>query len=91
VGVEPTTLAAKDRINGFEGHEDHRTLFASVIIANARGFARVVTSRCARAELTKTTGEGLYVESNRNVPTMGSDWILDQMGGLSRRCPRAEA
>ena len=29
VGVEPTTLAAKDRINGFEGHEDHRTPFAS--------------------------------------------------------------
>jgi hypothetical protein len=29
VGVEPTILAAKDRINGFEGHEDHRTLFAS--------------------------------------------------------------
>ena len=25
VGVEPTILAAKDRINGFEGHEDHRT------------------------------------------------------------------
>jgi hypothetical protein len=32
VGVEPTTLAAKDRINGFEGHEDHRTLFASVLM-----------------------------------------------------------
>jgi hypothetical protein len=31
VGVEPTILAAKDRINGFEGHEDHRTLFASVL------------------------------------------------------------
>ena len=30
MGVEPTTLAAKDRINGFEGHEDHRTPFASV-------------------------------------------------------------
>jgi hypothetical protein len=30
VGVEPTILAAKDRINGFEGHEDHRTPFASV-------------------------------------------------------------
>lgn len=29
MGVEPTILAAKDRINGFEGHEDHRTLFAS--------------------------------------------------------------
>jgi len=29
VGVEPTTLAAKDRINGFEGHEGHRTPFAS--------------------------------------------------------------
>jgi hypothetical protein len=31
VGVEPTIPAAKDRINGFEGHEDHRTLFASVL------------------------------------------------------------
>jgi hypothetical protein len=30
VGVEPTILAAKDRINGFEGHENHRTPFASV-------------------------------------------------------------
>ena len=30
MGVEPTILAAKDRINGFEGHEDHRTPFASV-------------------------------------------------------------
>jgi hypothetical protein len=29
VGVEPTTLAAKDRINGFEGREGHRTPFAS--------------------------------------------------------------
>jgi len=29
VGVEPTILAAKDRINGFEGHEDHRIPFAS--------------------------------------------------------------
>jgi hypothetical protein len=32
VGVEPTILAAKDRINGFEGHEDHRTSFASLPI-----------------------------------------------------------
>ena len=29
VGVEPTILAAKDRIHGFEGHEGHRTPFAS--------------------------------------------------------------
>ena len=29
MGVEPTILAAKDRINGFEGHEGHRTPFAS--------------------------------------------------------------
>ena len=29
MGVEPTILAAEDRINGFEGHEDHRTSFAS--------------------------------------------------------------
>src|SRR6185437_14322315 len=29
VGVEPTILAAKDRINGFEGHESRRTPFAS--------------------------------------------------------------
>jgi hypothetical protein len=32
VGVEPTILAAKDRINGFEGHEGHRTSFASASI-----------------------------------------------------------
>ena len=31
VGVEPTILAAEDRINGFEGHEGHRTPFASQI------------------------------------------------------------
>jgi hypothetical protein len=30
VGVEPTILPAKDRINGFEGHEDHRAPGASV-------------------------------------------------------------
>ena len=30
MGVEPTILAAKDRINGFEGHEDHRAPGASV-------------------------------------------------------------
>ena len=29
MGVEPTTRLAKSRINGFEGHEDHRTPFAS--------------------------------------------------------------
>src|SRR4029077_16369659 len=40
VGVEPTILAAKDRINGFEGHENHRTPFASVneYRDGARGF-----------------------------------------------------
>jgi len=32
VGVEPTILAAKDRINGFEGHENHRTPCASVVV-----------------------------------------------------------
>jgi hypothetical protein len=35
VGVEPTTRLAKSRINGFEGHEDHRTPFAS-----ARDYSR---------------------------------------------------
>ena len=39
MGVEPTILAAKDRINGFEGHEDHRTSFASVWIIGMRGGA----------------------------------------------------
>jgi hypothetical protein len=29
VGVEPTTRPAKERVTGFEGREDHRTLFAS--------------------------------------------------------------
>ncbi len=29
VGVEPTIRLAKSRINGFEGHEDHRAPFAS--------------------------------------------------------------
>ena len=28
VGVEPTIRPAKERIAGFEGREDHRTLFA---------------------------------------------------------------
>ncbi len=31
MGVEPTTRLAKSRINGFEGHEDHRTPFASAV------------------------------------------------------------
>ncbi len=30
VGVEPTIRLAKSRINGFEGHEDHRAPFASM-------------------------------------------------------------
>src|SRR5215831_8839084 len=53
VGVEPTTLAAKDRINGFEGHEGHRTPFAS---------ARIIASIAARrwrlrhGELHRTAG-----------------------------------
>jgi hypothetical protein len=36
VGVEPTTRLAKSRINGFEGHEDHRTPFASVVSKRIR-------------------------------------------------------
>ena len=32
MGVEPTTRLAKSRINGFEGHEDHRTPFASDLV-----------------------------------------------------------
>ncbi len=39
MGVEPTTLAAKDRINGFEGREGHRTLFASVGLEGASAAA----------------------------------------------------
>ena len=30
VGIEPTIRPAKGRIAGFEGREDHQTLFASV-------------------------------------------------------------
>src|SRR5271169_4277704 len=36
VGVEPTILAAKDRINGFEGHEDHRAPGASAVSKSPR-------------------------------------------------------
>ena len=36
MGVEPTILAAKDRINGFEGHEDHRAPCASVVSKSLR-------------------------------------------------------
>jgi hypothetical protein len=36
VGVEPTILAAEDRINGFEGHEGHRTPFASAVSNNIK-------------------------------------------------------
>jgi hypothetical protein len=42
VGVEPTILAAKDRINGFEGHEDHRTSFASNTVYDYRDAAERV-------------------------------------------------
>jgi len=31
VGVEPTIRPAKERIAGFEGREDHRTLFAPAV------------------------------------------------------------
>ena len=53
VGVEPTTLAAKDRINGFEGHEGHRTPFASADIvaqksAGGRRFVLVPPNAYAR-------------------------------------------
>jgi hypothetical protein len=48
VGVEPTILAAKDRINGFEGHEDHRTSFASVWIIEMRGSAFNLASSILR-------------------------------------------
>ena len=36
VGVEPTIRLAKSRINGFEGHEDHRAPFASLPCKNFR-------------------------------------------------------
>ena len=36
MGVEPTTRLAKSRINGFEGHEDHRTPFASRVSKSVR-------------------------------------------------------
>ena len=48
VGVEPTILAAKDRINGFEGHEGHRTPFASDEIPKIENAAHQI--------LTATTG-----------------------------------
>jgi hypothetical protein len=37
VGVEPTIRSAKERITGFEGREDHRTLFASVTLPTVVG------------------------------------------------------
>jgi hypothetical protein len=37
VGVEPTIRIAKSRINGFEGHEDHRTSCASVANYSSAG------------------------------------------------------
>ena len=36
VGVEPTIRPAKDRIAGFEGREDHRTPFASIVSIGVR-------------------------------------------------------
>ena len=49
VGVEPTILAAKDRINGFEGHENHRIPFASSVDTTA--------TYCIRS--TRATGSAL--------------------------------
>ncbi len=40
MGVEPTILAAGDRIDGFEGHEGHRTPFASARIIAGYKLAR---------------------------------------------------
>ena len=44
MGVEPTILAAKDRIHGFEGHEDHRTLFASICLEHFTDDVRPATN-----------------------------------------------
>ena len=50
MGVEPTILAAKDRINGFEGHEGHRTPFASDLDSDYR---RGIISRCDGGFVTR--------------------------------------
>jgi hypothetical protein len=58
MGVEPTIQLAKSRINGFEGHEDHRTPFASdfgksirlIDLLNVRNFA------CFRSRLWMLLG-----------------------------------
>jgi len=54
VGVEPTTLAAKDRINGFEGHEGHRTPFASEL-GNFAQNSRHASFACGELSASRTS------------------------------------
>ena len=63
VGVEPTILAAKDRINGFEGHEGHRTPFASdakiePLLAATSGSPFATSLRARRTSLASDAKTG---------------------------------
>ena len=73
MGVEPTILASGDRINGFEGHEGHRTPFASAPDYSRRTLIRprsvVLRTICCffmRNGALKRT-EGLFEEEMRRA------------------------
>jgi hypothetical protein len=63
VGVEPTILAAKDRINGFEGHEGHRTPFASHDLIFLKLLSLLNVSNSVRSRL----GLGCYRSAIRRL------------------------
>ena len=71
MGVEPTILAAKDRINGFEGHEDHRTPFASEVSNSIK--ARNLLQIRGRDLLGSWLGG-----------SSGGSWRLDARNGLAQ-------
>ena len=99
MGVEPTILAAKDRINGFEGHEDHRTLFASNFgkSIRVRGLLEVRNParfdnrlRCYRGVgWSSDPGHGLVQIRDRQVcipARHGETLVPEQFGDVAERC-----
>ena len=90
MGVEPTILAVKDRINGFEGHEDHRTLFASVLYKANRLLGLLDVDNTGRSGMPARHGpwiaRRLASEADDHHPDM-SKWkptqpYLQQLRGI---------
>ena len=74
VGVEPTTLAAKDRVSSFEDREVHRNPFASAVCNNISKRIFAVGGRanvCATFVPLFTVGRNILAPASTN-PALGS-------------------